>query len=225
MQLTKYLSLAIAAAVAAVSAQEANGTIFDIVTAPNNTLGVDKFVALLSSDRGYAPIIDLLKGPGNFTTFIPNDKSLTKFVAAWKAYGKAHHWNVSSPYPAANLTMYNTTMVELIQYHVIPDRVNLTNITGNVDIENSALNASGVAFFNGSGLPLVIQNNGTAKDWNNQTSVQKNGQYLQYKIGNGNNFSVVTTKDVNATNGLVNVINGGKFFIFMPSLSWIWHIY
>jgi uncharacterized surface protein with fasciclin (FAS1) repeats len=218
MQLGKYLILAIVSATAAVSAQEANGTILDIVTAPNNTLGVSKFVGLLTSDPGYGPLVDTLKAPGNLTTFIPNDKSFSKFLTAWKAYAKAHHLNQTGEYPLANATYKNITVADLITYHVVGDRVNLTNLTdSNVNIVNSALNASGVAFFNGSGLPLVIKNNATYKEFHNQTWYKNHSQYLRYKVGNGVNFSTVQYKGINATNGLVNVINGGKFLLIYYS--------
>lgn len=236
MQIGKYLTLALVSATA-IAAQgqasngsttqggngsttqggngttgQANGTIFDLLTAPNNTLNATKFVGLVKSDSGYQPIVNLLQNPGNLTAFVPNDKILTKVLGVWKAYARAHKINSTGDYPPANMSYNNITIADLITYHVVGERVNLTNLTDSnvsVSVVNSVLNQSDVDHL-GTGLPILIGNNATWVQFHNQTWMQANGSYLQYEVGNGLNESEVLIKDLNATNGLLNIISSGK---------------
>lgn len=191
----------------------ANSTIYELLTAPNNHLNTSKFVSLVTSDSGYKPIIDLLQQPGNLTAFVPNDKILTKILGVWKTYARTHKLNSTGEYPPANMSFNNITISDLLSYHVVGERVNLTNLTDSnisLSVVHSLANQSNVAFFNGSGLPLLIENNATWEQFHNQTWMNANSSYLQYEIGNGLNETEVLIKDINATNGLLNVIASGK---------------
>lgn len=236
MQIGKYLTLALVSATA-IAAQsnssnstttqgrngtssgttgQANGTIYDLLTAPNNHLNTTKFVGLVNSDSGYKPIVDLLQKPGNLTAFIPNDKILTKILGVWKTYARVHKLNSTGEYPPANMSFNNITISELLSYHVVGERVNLTNLTDSnvsLSVVHSLANQSNIAYFNGSGLPLLIENNATWAQFHNQTWMQANSSYLQYEVGNGVNDTEVLVKDLNATNGLLNIIASGKFSI------------
>lgn len=210
MQIGKYLALAALTASMAASAQEMNnnGTLFDLLTAPNNTLGVSKFVGLVSSDTGYAPVVDLLKQPGNYTVFVPNDRFLSRMVPVWKAYSKIHHLNYTGDYPPANFSFNNLSLVDLITYHVVGDKFRLADLTSNIKIVNSLLNKTEVDML-GTGLPILIESNATTSQLANQTWVDAYGHYLEYEAGNGVHDSDVKHKDLSASNGYLNVIDSG----------------
>lgn len=218
MQIGKYLTFALLGATAvAAQAQnqpqtDDNSTIYELLTTPNNNLNTTRFVDLVKSDTGYDPIINLLSGPGNFTCFIPNDESIEKVLTVWKAYAKQHKLNMTGNYPPANMSINNYTVADLITYHVIGDRVNLTNLTDSnisVSVVHSALNNSKVDHL-GTGLPILIQTNASYAQFYNKTWMEANGTHLQYEVGNGNEDADVLVKDRNATNGLLNVISSGK---------------
>lgn len=211
MQLGKYLALAALTASMAASAQQtdaSSGTLFDLLTAPNNTLGVSKFVGLVSSDTGYQPVIDLLKSDGNYTVFAPNDRILSRMVPVWKAYARAHHLNYSGDYPPANFSFNNLTVLDIITYHVVGDKVRLADLTSNTNIVHSLLNKTDVDLL-GTGLPILIESNATAAQLANQTWVGANGNYLEYEVGNGVDDADVKKKDLSASNGYLNVIDSG----------------
>lgn len=217
MQLGKYLALAALTASMAASAQQtdgSNGTLFDLMTAPNNTLGVSRFVDLVSSDPGYQPVIDLLKSDGNYTVFAPNDRFLRKMVPVWKAYARAHHLNATSDYPPANFTVDNLTILDILTYHVVGEKVRLGGLTSNTDIVHSLLNKTGVDLL-GTGLPILIESNASAAQLANQSWVGANGKYLEYQVGNGVDSADVKKKDLSASNGYLNVIDS----VLIPPLS------
>ncbi|KAF1807473.1 FAS1 domain-containing protein [Mucor lusitanicus] len=220
MQLSKLLSLVVLGASAAVAQQQqqqptgnSSATIVELLTAPNNTLGVSKFVSLLQSDPGYQPAINLLSQPGNYTCFVPNDRVISKLLMVWRAYARAHNLNATT-YPPANLTIQNLTLADVVSYHVLNDKVQLANMSNYVNVAHSILNDSKVDLL-GTGLPVLIENNATWNEFNNQTWLQANGQYLQYEVGNGNDNADVRYHDLEASNGYVNVISS----VLIPPMS------
>lgn len=219
MQLSKLLSLVVLGASAAAAQQQqqptgnSSATIVELLTAPNNTLGVSKFVSLLQSDPGYQPAINLLSQPGNYTCFIPNDRVISKLLMVWKAYARAHNLN-DTAYPPANLTIQNLTLADVVSYHVLNDKVQLANMSNYVNVAHSILNDTKVDLL-GTGLPVLIENNATWNEFNNQTWLQENGQYLEYEVGNGVDDADVRYHDLEASNGYVNVISSGKCTAFV----------
>ncbi|GAA5803695.1 FAS1 domain-containing protein [Helicostylum pulchrum] len=223
MQIGKYLSLALlgATAVAAQTQNQTqtdnNSTIYDLLSAPNNNLNASRFVGLVNSDPGYQPIVNLLKNPGNLTCFVPSDGVLNKVLMVWKAYAKQHKINVTGDYPPANMSYNNYTVSDLITYHIVGDRVNLTNLTEHnisVSVVHSVLNDSKVDHL-GTGLPILIGNNASYAEFHNQTWMKANSSYLEYEVGNGHDDTDVDIKDVNATNGLINIISS----VLIPPMS------
>lgn len=219
MQIGKYLSLVLlgATAVAAQAQNQTqtdnNSTIYDLLSAPNNNLNASRFIGLVNSDKGYQPIVNLLKNPGNLTCFVPSDGVLNKVLMVWKAYAKQHKINMTGDYPPANMSYNNYTVSDLITYHIVGDRVNLTNLTEHnisTSVVHSILNNSKVDHL-GTGLPILIGNNASYAEFHNQTWMQANGSYLEYEVGNGHDDTDVDIKDVNATNGLVNIISSGNY--------------
>lgn len=227
MQLSKLLSLVVLGASAAAAQQQqqptgnSSATIVELLTAPNNTLGVSKFVSLLQSDPGYQPAINLLSQPGNYTCFIPNDRVISKLLMVWKAYARAHNLN-DTAYPPANLTIQNLTLADVVSYHVLNDKVQLANMSNYVNVAHSILNDTKVDLL-GTGLPVLIENNATWNEFNNQTWLQENGQYLEYEVGNGVDDADVRYHDLEASNGYVNVISSGKCtaFVIIADLLWL----
>ncbi|CAO3634506.1 unnamed protein product [Mucor fragilis] len=219
MQLSKLLSLVVLGASAAAAQQQqqptgnSSATIVELLTAPNNTLGVSKFVSLLQSDPGYQPAINLLSQPGNYTCFIPNDRVISKLLMVWKAYARAHNLN-DTAYPPANLTIQNLTLADVVSYHVLNDKVQLANMSNYVNVAHSILNDTKVDLL-GTGLPVLIENNATWNEFNNQTWLQENGQYLEYEVGNGVDDADVRYHDLEASNGYVNVISS----VMIPPMS------
>ncbi|GAN09133.1 beta-Ig-H3/fasciclin [Mucor ambiguus] len=220
MQLSKLLSLVVLGAAAAVAQQQqqqptgnSSATIVELLTAPNNTLGVSKFVSLLQSDPGYQPTINLLSQPGNYTCFVPNNRVISKMLMLWRAYARAHDLNATT-YPPANLTIQNLTLADVVSYHVLNDKVQLANMSNYVNVAHSILNDTKVDLL-GTGLPVLIENNATWSKFNNQTWLQSNGQYLQYEVGNGVDSADVRYHDLEASNGYVNVITS----VLIPPMS------
>lgn len=233
MQIAKYLTLVLAGATTiaaqfhsghgSATSHKSNSTmhgrnttasIYDLLAAPNNKLNATKFIGLVNSDAGYRPIVEILQKPGNLTAFVPNDKILSKILNVWKGYAKAHRMN-STTYPPANMTYNNLSVVDLLAYHIVGDRVNLTNLTdSNVSmaVAHSVLNQSDVDHLQ-TGLPILIENNATWEQIHNQTWMQANGSYIQYEVGNGVNNTDVLVKDLNATNGFLNIISSSKDFL------------
>ncbi|CEP09345.1 hypothetical protein [Parasitella parasitica] len=223
MQLSKLLSLVLLGVTTAAAQQQqqtptgnSSATIVELLTAPNNSLGVSKFVGLVQSDDGYKPVVDLLSQPGNYTCLVPNDRVMNKLLKVWKAYAKANGLNATS-YPPANLTIENLTLADVVSYHVLNDKVQLANMSNYVNIAHSILNSSNVDHL-GTGLPVLIENNATWGQFNNQTWLQSNGQYLEYEVGNGNDDADVVYKDLEASNGFVNVISSVLIPPMRPSL-------
>lgn len=216
MQLSKLLSLVVLSASAAAAQQQqeqptgnSSATIVELLTAPNNNLGVSKFVGFLQSDPAFQPAINLLSQPGNYTCFIPNDRVMNKVLMIWKAYAKSHNMDATT-YPPANLTIQNLTLADVVSYHVLNDKVQLANMSNYVNIAHSILNDTKVDLL-GTGLPVLIENNATWNQFNNQTWLQSNGQYLEYEVGNGVDDADVRYHDLEASNGYVNVISSGKW--------------
>jgi uncharacterized surface protein with fasciclin (FAS1) repeats len=215
MQLSKLLSLVLLG-VSAVAAQEQqqtptgnkSATLVELLTAPNNTLGVSKFVDLIQSDSGYKPVVDLLSQPGNYTCFIPNNRIMNKILLLWGVYAKSHNLNATG-YPPANLTIQNLTLADLVSYHVLDDKVKLANMSNYINVAHSILNKTDVDLL-GTGLPVLIENNATWKQFNNQSWLKANSQYLQYEVGNGNDEADVRYHDLEASNGYANVITSGR---------------
>lgn len=218
MQLGKLLSLVLLGASAAAAQQQqqdpptgnSSATLVELLTAPNNTLGVSKFVDFIQSDSGYKPVVDLLSQPGNYTCFIPNNRVMNKLILLWRAYAESHNLNATG-YPPANLTVQNLTLADVVSYHVLDDKVQLANMSNYVNVAHSILNKTDVDLL-GTGLPVLIENNATWKQFNNQTWLQANSQYLEYEVGNGNDEADVRYHDLEASNGYANVITSSKFF-------------
>ncbi|KAI9483655.1 MAG: FAS1 domain-containing protein [Benjaminiella poitrasii] len=218
MQLTKLLSFVLLGA-AAVSAQEqpattnettslgnSSATIAELITDPNNNLGIKRFASLLQSDSGYQPIIDLLGNQtANYTCFVPNDRVMTKIMYLYKAYANSQKLNVTGDYPPANFTISNVSISDIIYYHIVNESMQLSNLTSYVNIVHSMLNNETIDRL-GTGLPILIENNATYHEFNNKTWLQTHGKYLEYEVGNGNDDGDVSFKDVEASNGYVNVI-------------------
>ncbi|CAO0789723.1 unnamed protein product [Mucor circinelloides] len=220
MQLSKLLSLVVLGASAAAAQQQqeqptgnSSATIVELLTAPNNNLGVSKFVGFLQSDPAFQPAINLLSQPGNYTCFIPNDRVMNKVLMIWKAYAKSHNMDATT-YPPANLTIQNLTLADVVSYHVLNDKVQLANMSNYVNIAHSILNDTKVDLL-GTGLPVLIENNATWNQFNNQTWLQSNGQYLEYEVGNGVDDADVRYHDLEASNGYVNVISS----VLIPPMS------
>ncbi|KAG1059373.1 hypothetical protein G6F42_028343 [Rhizopus arrhizus] len=83
-----------------------------------------------------------------------------------------------------------------------------------VNIAHSILNDTKVDLL-GTGLPVLIENNATWNQFNNQTWLQSNGQYLEYEVGNGVDDADVRYHDLEASNGYVNVISS----VLIPPMS------
>ncbi|KAI8645968.1 FAS1 domain-containing protein [Parasitella parasitica] len=229
MQLSKLLSLVLLGASAAAAQQQqptgdgsdqptgnSSATIIELLTSPNNFLGVSKFVDLVQSDDGYKPVVDLLSQPGNYTCLVPNDRVMNKLLKVWKAYSKAKGLNATT-YPPANLTIENLTLADVVSYHVLNDKVQLANMSNYVNVAHSILNTSNADHL-GTGLPVLIENNATWSQFNNQTWLQSYGQYLEYEVGNGNDDADVVYKDLEASNGYVNVISSVLIPPMKPSV-------
>lgn len=215
MQLGKLLSFVLLGASAAAAQQQqqtptgnSSATIVELLTDPNNTLGVSKFVDLIQSDSGYKPVVDLLSQPGNYTCFIPNNRVMSKVLWLWSAYATANDLNATG-YPPANLTIQNLTLADIVSYHVLDDKVQLANTSNFVNIAHSILNKTDVDLL-GTGLPVLIENNATWKQFSNERWLEANSQYLKYEVGNGNDEVDVRYHDLEASNGYVNVITSGR---------------
>lgn len=213
MQLSQLLSVVLIG-VSAVTAQANNGTdnstLFDLLTAPNNRLGASSFVSLLSSDPSYQPVIDTLKSPGNLTCFVPNNKAVAEAVKEYKVYAKKHGLNTSVTFPPANTTFGNLTVLDIIKYHCANGTFELTNLTDYVTLLNSTSNATNVDP-TGNGLPLLITNNATWNQFNNETWLNASRPYLRFEVGNGDREAKVVRKDIKASNGYLNIIDEGIY--------------
>ena len=206
MYFSKFFALAAIASATLASAQ----TIFDAATAPNNTLGVSQFVGLLSSDPAYKPVIDLLQQPGDYTVFVPNNRAIKKLAKAWKSYAQKNHVEGAGAYPPANWTVNGIELIDIISYHVANTRINLTEINNsNVAIAHSLLNKAGIDK-TGNGLPLLITNDAPMAGLNNATWWTENFNDIDFEVGNGAEEADIKIKNLNTSNGNVNIIDSGK---------------
>ncbi|KAI8070632.1 FAS1 domain-containing protein [Gilbertella persicaria] len=218
MQLLKVISLTLLG-VSFASAQNSSAplgdnskTLTQLLTTPNNNFGVDKFVALLTSDPGYAPIIQLLNSTdNNFTAFIPNDRAITRLSSMYKSYARKQNMTVHGDYPPANFSISNITAADIVTYHVANGSYQLSNFTWNANAIPSLLNNSELDPL-GNGLPLLVTSNVTAERIANSSWFNYNRQYLKYQVGNGLKGANVRVKDVGASNGWANVIDS----VLMP---------
>ncbi|RCH94422.1 hypothetical protein CU097_010760 [Rhizopus azygosporus] len=219
MKVIQYLAIALLAALAVFAQNETtpNATIFELLSTNNRTLHTARFIDLLNSDAGYRPVIDLLSNStANLTVFVPNDNTLNMISRAYRSYNQAHHINSTSEYPPANWSYHNVTVLDVLQYHVVNESFLLTNLTtGNVTVAFSMLSNSSINHYINSTLPLLIQPNATYENATNQTWLDTNARYLRFHVGNGVNSSTVINKDLNATNGHINIIQS----VLIPPLE------
>ncbi|CAO3695623.1 hypothetical protein CU097_005609 [Rhizopus azygosporus] len=219
MKAIQYLAIALFAALAVFAQNETtpNATIFELLSTNNRTLHTARFINLLNSDDGYRPVIDLLSNStANLTVFVPNDNTLNMVSRAYRSYNRAHNISSTSEYPPANWSYHNVTVLDVLQYHIVNESFLLTNLTtGNVTVAFSMLSNSSINHYINSTLPLLIQPNATYENATNQTWLDTNAQYLRFRVGNGVNSSTVINKDLNATNGHVNIIQS----VLIPPLE------
>jgi uncharacterized surface protein with fasciclin (FAS1) repeats len=221
MQLTKLVSLVLAG-ISAASAQSSSqaaptgnssATIYELLTAPNNALNVNKFTGLLASDSGYQSIIDVLNQPGNLTCFIPNNAIMTKLQFVYKAYCMRRGLEAGE-YPPANFTISNLTAIDVVSYHCANESFQLNQLPATINVFHSLLNKTDVDLL-GTGLPLLIENNATYSEFTNQTWLDANRDYLEFEVGNGESDTDVQYKDLEASNGWVNIIDSSmQSFLF-----------
>ncbi|KAI7905444.1 FAS1 domain-containing protein [Cokeromyces recurvatus] len=228
MQLKKLLSFILLGA-ATVSTQESSqqttqtptgnssATIAELLTDPNNKLGIKKFAGLLQSDSGYQPIIDLLNNQtANYTCFIPSDRTMNKAMHIFKSYANANNLNITNDYPPASFTISNITISDIIYYHIVNDSIQLSNLTSYTNIVYSMLNNDSINFLD-TGLPILIENNASYDEFNDQAWMNNNSQYLEYEVGNGDDDGDVLYKDIEASNGYINIIDTVLFPPMKPT--------
>ncbi|KAI8360794.1 FAS1 domain-containing protein [Blakeslea trispora] len=214
MQLTKLISAALFGAsftLAQDQTQQApmgdnSKTITQLLTT-DNSLNVTGFLGLITSDPGYAPIIELLNSTdNNFTAFVPNNEAISRLSTLYKSDARRRGMDDSGDYPPANYTLNNMSVAELVTYHVANGSYQLTNFTWNSNPVPSLLTNTTVEP-SGNGIPFLITSNATAEEIANSTWFNENRDNLTYRAGNGVQFARVIEKDIATSNGWINVID------------------